>query len=389
MIAETGLEARLDVRLGKFHLDASLAVPAGLTVLFGPSGAGKSLTLQAIAGLVPLTNGSVTLAGRTLADTAHGRALPARERRIGYVPQHYALFPHLSVAENVGFGLPQTSAPWDQSGRKERAVRIAELLTLVRLDGYEARRPQQLSGGQAQRVALARALAARPEALLLDEPLGALDAPTRAAVQDDLRRVVIESGVPAIVVTHDLAEARTLGDRMVVLASGVVVATGTVREVLASPPTSEAALLLGWRNVLPVRSVVRTGANVVVDLACGQTLAVVNGLAALAAGERAALALHGDRLALLSSAQVDNASSDEAILRGRIAAVADQGAHYVVTVKLDVAGTAQQVAVTCSPREWAVLAGTVGEPVAVRVPHDAARLVRDTGGHEEERQAAQ
>jgi ABC-type sulfate/molybdate transport systems ATPase subunit len=415
------LRVEAELRLPAFTLRATFDVSPGLSVLFGPSGAGKSLTLQAIAGLTSLTSGSIVLGEQVLTDTARGIALPPRQRRVGYVPQQYALFPHLTVAENVAYALPKRRYLWDRAAQRRTAARVAELLALVRLPGFEARRPHQLSGGQAQRVALARALAAQPKALLLDEPLAALDAPTRAAVQDDLRAVVLESGVPAIVVTHDLAEARALGDRLVVLIDGAVVAAGPIAETLASPPTAEAALLLGWRNVLPIARISRTETRI--ELPGGQALRLPTEFSTRASSsrddaqasaqhvdgtegtERLALALHSDRMEIWrtdgnlphaptlerdtidlsipstsgASPHVDARSWADDLLKGSLVAVADAGAHYVLRVALVSAHggheSGAQIVVTCSPREWTALRATVGDHVIVHVPAAATRLV--------------
>lgn len=401
-----GLYADVTLQRGDFRMRAAFAVPPGLTVLLGPSGAGKSLTLQAIAGLVPLTSGQVTLDGRTLADAAAGVALPPQARRLGYVPQSYALFPHLSVAENIAYALPRPpwpGLPWlgrASAWRAARARRVAEMLALVRLPGFAARRPPSLSGGEAQRVALARALAAAPRALLLDEPLSALDAPTRAALQDDLRAVVLAAGVPALVVTHDLAEARALADRLVLLLlRGAVVAEGTVAEVLAAPPSAEAALLLGWRNVLPIARCEVAGDRARITLCGGQVVSVPARAAPPApAGAPQALALRADRLALVPAAEDDAAEDDaaeggaEAPLRCVLRRVTDMGAYYLIAVALD--GTHEgapegvsPLVLTCSPREWSALGLAPGAPVGVRVPAGAARLVishpMDEGGEHE------
>jgi ABC-type sulfate/molybdate transport systems ATPase subunit len=412
------LQVEAEVRLPAFTLHARFGVVPGLTVLFGPSGAGKSLTLQAIAGLTTVTTGRIVLGDHVLADTAGGIALPAQRRHVGYVPQQYALFPHLTVAENIAYTLSKGRYPWDRAAQRRAAARVAELLALVRLPGFEARRPHQLSGGQAQRVALARALAAQPQALLLDEPLAALDAPTRAAVQDDLRAIVLASGVPAIVVTHDLAEARALGDRLVILVEGCVVAEGPIAEVLASPPTAEAALLLGWRNVLPIARISPTDMRL--ELPCGQALRLPTGRSTLScstssrrddanatAGHAAglALALHSDRLEIWpadrnpadaptmvrnttnlasrstrgADPHLDAHAQADDLLRGILAAVTDAGAHYVLRIALVSAHmgheSGAQIVVTCSPREWTALRAAVGDHVIVRVPTEAARLV--------------
>ncbi len=432
LAANDGLRVAVELRRGVFTLRAAFHAPPGLTVLLGPSGAGKSLTLHAIAGLARVAAGRIALNGCALVDVAAGVALPTRRRRVGYVPQSYALFPHLSVAENIAYGLPlplQRPLWWDGAAREERARRVAALLRLVRLPGYEARRPGQLSGGEAQRVALARALAAEPAALLLDEPLSALDAPTRAAVRDDLRAIIAASGAPAILVTHDLAEARALGDRIVALVDGRVVAEGALAETLANPPTTTAARLFGWQTILPVTRAANMAPHsptnlIHLTLANGQTLALP--LAAWQAPtatdgasdtggqqRRLALALRAERLLLspdqgdeetsrIEGAAVTMRSSDSArnddpaiTLVGVIARVTDEGAFYRITVALDdmgeaaragngapsassvarVAQGAPSVVVTYSPREWAALGLTVGARVCVCAPLDAVRLV--------------
>jgi molybdate transport system ATP-binding protein len=387
----SGLAVTAGVRLPGFTLATEFSVPPGLTVLFGPSGAGKSLLLQAIAGLVPLSTGAITLNKRVLADTRRGISLPSRLRGVGYVPQSYALFPHLSVAGNIAYALPAPRTPWDRATKAARDVRVAELLSLVRLPSFADRWPRQLSGGQQQRVALARALAAGPEALLLDEPLGALDAPTRAAVQDDLRAVILASGIPALVVTHDLNEARALADRLVVLVAGRVAAEGSLADVLSAPPTAEAALLLGWRNALRIARAERSGASLHVTLPCGQELvlplddSVGAPIAALNGrrGEGFSVTLRADRLALSRPVGHDGHLADAAllapgdgVLRARLRSVADAGPFFVL--RLALAGAeheADLVSVTCSPREWAALSAAPGDTVIVRVPDGAARLV--------------
>lgn len=372
-----GLTVQARVRLPAFTLDAGFRVPPGLSVLFGPSGAGKSLTLQAIAGLAPLDEGRVALGQRALVDTAFGVSLAPRQRHIGYVPQQYALFPHLTVAQNVAYALPRPRHPWDHAARDARDAQVAALLDLVRLPGFTGRWPRQLSGGQAQRVALARALAANPEALLLDEPLSALDAPTRMAVRDDLRAIILAGGLPSLVVTHDLAEARALADRLVVLVAGRVAAEGPVAAVLAAPPTAECALLFGWRNVIPVSQVERQADRARVRLVCGQSLALDDAGADRFSGERRALALRADRLELTRS-DAGGADGAAQCLEGTLAAIHDAGPYYELTVALGSGGgSGVSMAVTCSPREWPTLGCTAGDTVWVRVPPGAARLVPD------------
>jgi ABC-type sulfate/molybdate transport systems ATPase subunit len=210
---------------------------AGITALFGPSGAGKTLTLRHLAGLARARSGRIRLGERVLFDSATGIHLPPRARRIGLVFQEAALFPHLSVAGNVGYGMSGLR-------RDVRTDRVDELLDLVRLPGYGERRPRSLSGGEAQRVALARALAPGPSLLLLDEPFAALDFRVRRELRSELLRLGRLTGIPMILVTHSLADVKALSRTLILLDRGRVVASGPTDRLLADPGTPEAAALL-------------------------------------------------------------------------------------------------------------------------------------------------
>ncbi len=229
--------------LPDFRLDVAWSAGDGVVVLFGPSGAGKTMTLGCLAGLLRPDAGRIVVDGRVLFDAAAGVDLPPQARRVGYVFQGYALFPHLSVAANVGFGLRDRP-------RAERVRRAGEVMERLGLADLAARRPRELSGGQQQRVALARALAIDPALLLLDEPLSALDAPTRRALGDELRRVLTEFGTAAVVVTHDFTEAYRLGDRIVVYEAGRVIQSAPRSELLWQPASEAVARIMGVRNVL-------------------------------------------------------------------------------------------------------------------------------------------
>ena len=228
------LDLELEVVREAFRLEVTLSLPGGPTVLVGPNGAGKSTLLRAILGAIPVRRGRILLDGQTLLDTARGISLPAEERRVGWVPQEYALFPHLTVLENVTFGSPGPAG-------RARAGTVLDQLGLGPLAG---RRPAALSGGERQKVALARALAAEPRALLLDEPLAALDADTRettrALLAETLRRVAI----PSLVVTHDMRDVVALGAPVVLLESGRVRSLGGVAELRQSPPSDFARSLV-------------------------------------------------------------------------------------------------------------------------------------------------
>jgi len=237
------LEVSIRRRLPGFDLDVEWSAGDGVAALFGPSGAGKTLTLQCLAGLLRPDAGRIVVDGRVFFDSAAGVDLPVQRRRVGYVFQGYALFPHLSVAENIGFGL--RSRP-----RAERARRTAEVVERLGLGGLEGRRPAELSGGQRQRVALGRALAMDPALLLLDEPLSALDQPLRQALRDDLRAVLDDWRTAAVVVTHDFTEAYRLGDHLVVYDAGRVIQAAPRAELLWQPASEAVARIIGIRNIL-------------------------------------------------------------------------------------------------------------------------------------------
>ena len=228
-------------RIGDFELDVDLtARPGEVLAVLGPNGAGKSTLLRVVAGLHTLRSGSVRLGERVLDDPAQGRFVIPQARRLGVVFQDHRLFPHLRVVDNVAFGLRA-------SGTRMREARAAAATWLSRLGltDLARRHPRQLSGGQAQRVALARALACAPDALLLDEPLAALDVQTRAEVQGELREHLRDFAGPTVLVTHDPIEALLLAQRIVVLEGGRVVQTGSPAEITARPLTPYVAKLVG------------------------------------------------------------------------------------------------------------------------------------------------
>ncbi|MSP83447.1 MAG: ABC transporter ATP-binding protein [Alphaproteobacteria bacterium] len=219
--------------------DVSLVFEDGeFFALLGPSGSGKTTLLRAVAGFASLDAGEIMVGGEPIHN------LPAHRRDLGMVFQNFALFPHMTVFENVAFGLSVRGEPSDEIAR-----RVAAILELVRLSGMTERRPRQLSGGQQQRVALARALVTRPRVLLLDEPLGALDRRLRQQMQIELRQIQREVGITAIFVTHDQEEALTLSDRIALINDGKLVQVGTPHEVYERPATVFAAGFLGDANL--------------------------------------------------------------------------------------------------------------------------------------------
>jgi spermidine/putrescine transport system ATP-binding protein len=221
----------------------SVDIPAGeFFSLLGPSGCGKTTTLRMIAGFERPDSGRILLDGRGMAQT------PPHRRPVNTVFQSYALFPHLNVRDNVAFGLRFQNVPKEEAHRQ-----VATVLGLVRLAGFEERRPTQLSGGQQQRVALARALILNPDVLLLDEPLGSLDAKLRKALQLELKSIQEEIGITFVYVTHDQEEALTMSDRLAVMSEGRVVQVGPPREVYEEPADAYVADFLGVSNLMDAR----------------------------------------------------------------------------------------------------------------------------------------
>jgi molybdate transport system ATP-binding protein len=240
------LEVNIQKRFNGFQLDVAFTAERSLVALFGPSGSGKSLTLQAIAGMVELDAGRIVLDGQPLYDQARRISVSPQTRRVGYVPQQYALFPHLTVEKNIGFGLTALSS-------SERSRRINELIELFGLHGLARRRPHELSGGQRQRVALARAIAIQPRLLLLDEPFAALDAPLRASLRQELLQLAERLSLKILLVSHDLTDAFTLGQHVIVYEGGRIIQQGTREAVFFRPATPRVAELVGTGNILPAR----------------------------------------------------------------------------------------------------------------------------------------
>ena len=219
-----------------------LLVPAGaLTAVVGPSGCGKTTMLRLVAGLDSPDGGEVVIADEVVAGP--GRWTPPQRRRVGMLFQQLALFPHLDVAGNVGYGLRGL----DKAARRSR---VSELLELVGLSGYEGRYPDQLSGGQAQRVALARAMAPRPAVMLLDEPFASLDVGLRVEVRAEVGRILRNEGITTVLVTHDQEEALSLGDQLVVMLEGRIAQAGTPDQVYRRPASPEVAAFLGEPNLV-------------------------------------------------------------------------------------------------------------------------------------------
>ena len=248
--------------------DLQTSGEAVVTVLFGPSGAGKTTVLRCLAGLERPEEGTIRFDGDLWSDAAEAVFVPPRDRRIGFVPQEYALFPHLSVGRNIAYGLGgRASSRASTLTEAERQTRIGETICWLGLEGLEERLPAELSGGQQQRVALARAVVTRPRLLLLDEPLSALDAPTRVRVRSDLRHTLCQFAIPTLLVTHDRTEALALGDELVVMDAGRIVQRGSVLEVFSRPTNLAVAGVVGVETVQPGRVLAAEEGLVTVEVA--------------------------------------------------------------------------------------------------------------------------
>jgi putative spermidine/putrescine transport system ATP-binding protein len=312
-------------RFGTFTAlhSTSLHIEEGSFVtLLGPSGCGKTTTLRIIAGLIEPSEGDILIRGRRVNDT------PIHKRNLGLVFQNYALFPHKSVFDNVAFGLKYRRIP-----RDEVEIRVNEALELVQLPHLADRYPRQLSGGQQQRIALARAIVIRPDVLLLDEPLSALDANLREDMRVELKRIQHHLGITTIFVTHDQAEALAMSDRIVVMRDGRIEQIGAPEEVYNRPASQFVARFLGNSNILPGRVGGRDGETVRVSVeGIGELVAAADKAADIAVGDDAQLVVRAEKVHLAPAGA--EAQAGTSVLPGVIETVDYQGqaARYFVSV---------------------------------------------------------
>jgi len=342
--------------------DVSLEIPAGAFVsLLGPSGSGKTTTLNLIAGFLTPDAGDILFDGQPVSN------IPSHKRNIGMVFQSYALFPHMTVAQNIHFPLRMRSSLRGAAAKR----RIGDMLDLIGLSQLESRYPRQLSGGQQQRVAMARALVSSPRLLLMDEPLGALDKKLREQMQVEIKRIHRTVGTTIVYVTHDQSEALTMSDIVVVMHQSRIAQVGSPRELYDAPANVFVADFLGDSNLISVT--VRDGkaGSILVETQDGHALEVARHEAAPQTGAKAALLIRPEEILLTP---VRGPEPDRQILSGTISDISYHGDSYRVIVANGSGGNLRATI----PRA-AGLSFEPGQPVTLSWRADAARLLPDDG----------
>ena len=348
---ESGVEVRASL--------ARTIAPGSILVLFGPSGAGKTTILRAIAGLMRPDRGRIVFEGRQWFDAAVDRCVPPQERRVGYVAQETALFPHLTVRANIEYGLRAATA-------ESRRQRAGELIQLVGARGLEDRFPRQLSGGQAQRIALARALAPSPAMLLLDEPFGALDAATRRELRSEVRGVLRATGTSAILVTHDRLEAMAMGDELAVMIEGSLRQIGSVPEVFRRPADPAVARSLDVETV--VAATVDGASGGLINLRIGHARLVAIAGPECAVGAEVFACMRAEDVVVQRDASAQGSARNH--LPGLVVGIEPEGAIDRVTVDC---GFTLVAAITRQSREE--LALVPGSPVTAAIKATAIHVV--------------
>jgi molybdate transport system ATP-binding protein len=307
-----------------FVLDVSLEILPGVTIVFGPSGAGKSTLLDCIAGLLRPEAGRISIGEDVLLDTEGGIDVPPAKRQMAYVFQSLALFPHMTVEQNVAYGLANIPVP-------QRAQRVHEILKAFHVENMAARKPGELSGGERQRVALARSLATAPRVLLLDEPLTALDAGLKKSIMDDLRAWNAAKNIPILYVTHSRDEVDALGERVIALDHGKIAGAGTPHEVLETPRRSTMAQAAGFENVLNGRVTELREADGVMRVRLEESVCEIEtplGYAAVGSAIKVAIRA-GD---ILLATELPHGLSARNVIAGKIISLEQRGVMFIARV---------------------------------------------------------
>jgi molybdate transport system ATP-binding protein len=347
-----------------FHLDAAIEVPPGITILFGPSGAGKSTLLDCIAGLVSPDEGRISVGGEVLFDSGSKINQPSQKRRIAYVFQTLALFPHMNVEENVAYGL--ATLP-----EKDSQARVEGIFEAFRIGKLRKQKPGQISGGEKQRVALARSLVTMPRLLLLDEPLTGLDAELKNSIVDDLRAWNAANSIPILYVTHSREEVDALGERVIAMDHGHIVSEGAPHEVLDTPRRKRLALAAGFENLLrgTVLDLRETDGVMRVRLE-GNSCEIEVPLGYAASGDHVRIAIRaGD---ILLATQKPSGLSARNVIAGRIVSLEQRGTMIIARVDCGVSFT-----VHLTPGAARILELAAGVPVWLVLKTHSCHLVDD------------
>lgn len=363
---------RVDIRatLGQFALDVEFETQNGeILGLFGPSGTGKSLTLRAIAGLLKPETGHIVLNEHTLFDGTSSVDVPSRKRRVGYVPQNYALFPHLTVAGNISYGLARRPRSWQRA-------RVEEMVQLMRLDGLETRKPHELSGGQQQRVAVARALVTDPDVLLLDEPFAALDGAIRGRLQNELLAVHRQVRIPTLLVTHDLAEAYALSDRLAVFNEGRILQVAPKEEVLRHPTSRAVARFVGAKNIFEGKVVKVTSQGLTIRW--GKDL-IRTSAVGFEVGQTVSFCIRPEEIMIVPPDQFPEAGRPENVIDGRLVREIDRGIMHTVFFKADgLTRRDYDLEILVPHHDWQRLELTLGQTMAVSLRSSAVHIMSDS-----------
>ncbi len=354
MLAARIRKERRNAGPSSFVLDVSIEVSPGITILFGPSGAGKSTLLDCLAGLTQPDAGRIAVGGDPLFDSSSGIDIPAQKRRIAYVFQTLALFPHLSVEENVGYGLSDLR-------EEDRRGRVGEILATFRVESLRKQKPGEISGGERQRIALARSLVTEPRVLLLDEPLTGLDAELKAGIVDDLRAWNAASRIPILYVTHSREEVDALGERVIAVENGRVVSRGSPMDVLDAPRRKRLAQASGFENLLGGAVLELREADGVMRVRLEESACEIEvPLGYAAAGDRVNVAIRaGD---ILLATERPHGLSARNVIEGRIISLEPRGTMVMARVECGVVflahvtpGAVRTLELTAGRKVWLVL----------------------------------
>jgi molybdate transport system ATP-binding protein len=345
-----------------FLLDVSLEASAGITILFGPSGAGKSTLLDCIAGIVQPHAGRIVCGEEVVFDSDHGISVPPQNRRIAYVFQSPALFPHLNVEKNTAYGLARLPPG-------QRAERVAEILQAFRIEHLRTQKPEEISGGEKQRAALARSLVTLPRVLLLDEPLAGLDVELKSSILDDLRAWNTMHRIPILYVTHSRDEVDALGERVIAMDRGRIISAGTPSEVLDAPRRRKLAQAAGFENFLNATVLDLREADGVMRVRLAQSSSEIEvPLGNALPGDRVRVAIRaGD---ILLATERPTGLSARNILEGKIISLEQRGSMVIARVEVGVAFT-----VHVTPGATRTLELIVGKPIWIVLKTHSCHLV--------------